>query len=78
MEHRLTKEQTRVVIILNDGIVQARNMLVQADRDMDAQIELLRKFHNLPEGKAQLRAEGQEIIMFIEQPVVLPEKEKPE
>lgn len=33
---------------------------------MDAQIELLRKFHDLPAGKAQFRAEGQEIIMSIE------------
>lgn len=76
MEQKLTKEQTRVILILNEAIGQARNNLVQAERDMDAQVELLQKFHNLPEGKAQLRAEDQEIIMFIEEPVTVLPKEK--
>lgn len=67
MEQKLTKEQTNIILFLNDEIERAVKNLKQAEINMEAQIELLRKFYDLPEGKAQFRAEGQEVVLVIEE-----------
>lgn len=67
MEHKLTKEQARVVIILNGGIVQAKQNLEQANLDFSSHTELLKNYLGYKsEANVQFRAEGQEIIMIIE------------